>query len=126
MARRFAMSQDFLQSVPKKARQAARANAFEGKPSATPEKPAKVRTTARKHAARMLGAATLASLLSFALFASPGENPAYHTRVYTDEKTLAKGLNKEQNPIHALTQADRKKQNERSKARGIVREAGSD
>jgi hypothetical protein len=116
MARRFAMSQDFLQSVPKKARQAARANAFEGKPSATPEKPAKVRTTARKHAARMLGAATLASLLSFALFASPGENPAYAPRVSPSEKIVAQGLNSEHNPSHALTHADRKKRNERSKA----------
>ena len=101
MARRFAMNPDFLQSVPKKARQAARSNAFEDRSSATAEKPAKVRTTARKHAARMLGAATLASLLSFALFASPGENPAYAPRVSTSEKTLAKGLNKAHNRFQA-------------------------
>lgn len=109
MARRYAMNPDFLQSVPPKAR----AQAREETPNATPAKPVKARTTARKHAARVLGAATLASVLSIALFASPGENPALNPQASAPQKILAQGLNNVHNPVHSSTQPNRNKRNDR-------------
>ncbi len=124
--RRFAIHPDYMQSVPTKNRAKARDSAKSMQTSASADKPAKGPLITRKHYARMLGAATLATLLSFALIASPGENPENHTRVSADEKPLAKGLKNMHNPVHALPQANGKKRNERIKARGIVRKAGSD
>jgi hypothetical protein len=88
---------DYLQSVPKKSRAKAREASKHMRVSADPPKPAKAPLVSRTHWARVIGAATLASLLSVALFASPGENPATQTRVPPNEKTIAKGLNKAHN-----------------------------
>jgi hypothetical protein len=106
MARRFAMNPDYLQSVPAKSRAKAREASKGMQASASADKPANAPLVSRTHWARVIGAATLASLVSVALFASPGENPANHTRVSTNERTLAKGLNKE----HTRFQANKPRQ----------------
>jgi hypothetical protein len=87
--RRFAIHPDYLQSVPKGAREAYRSKGRKAKDTAreaaTDSTPAPDSASApqaalkpRKHWARVIGAATLASLLSVALYASPGEKPAYY------------------------------------------------
>jgi hypothetical protein len=106
---------DYLQSVPKKSRAKAREASKHMRVSADAPTPAKAPLVSRTHWARVIGAATLASLVSVALFASPGENPAYHTRVSTNEKPLAKGLNKAQNPIHGLANGATQKRTRKSK-----------
>lgn len=122
MARRFVMNADFLQSVPASARERkephkAREAAQGMRASASADKPASAPLIARKHYARVIGAATLASLVSFALIASPGEKPADITRVSPSNKNIAQGLNNAHNPIHALTNSEtkRKKQNDRKR-----------
>jgi hypothetical protein len=88
MARRYAVNPDYLQSVPyrskgRKAKDRAAmrpddSSAHQG-PANAPEAPATPRTTPRQHMARTIGAATLASVLAIALYASPGENPRSET-----------------------------------------------
>lgn len=99
--RRYAMNPDFLQSVPAKSRAKAREASKHMRVSADAPKPVKAPLVSRQHWARVIGCATLASVLAIALCASPGENPSLNTRVSTDEKTLAKGLNKAHNRFQA-------------------------
>jgi hypothetical protein len=84
MARRFALNPDFMQSVPRAARQGkTTANKADTGHSSAPVRP---RTTARQHWARVIGGAALASVLAFALAVSPGENP----ELASAKKALAK------------------------------------
>lgn len=86
------MNPDYLQSVPKSARTASRAPRTQATPANGATKPAEGRTSARQHFARVLGAATLASLLAFALAMSPGPKQDASTRENPSAPTLAKGL----------------------------------
>lgn len=87
--RRVPIHPDYLQSVPKNARDPYRSKGRKAKdsnatPMSEPEqesapqtltKPAKPRITPRQHWARVIGAATLASLLVFFLAVTPGPRP---------------------------------------------------
>jgi hypothetical protein len=106
---------DYLQSVPKKSRAKAREASKHMRVSADAPKPVKAPLVSRTHWARVIGCATLASVLAIALCASPGENPANHTRVSTSEKSVAQGLNKAQNPIHGLANGATQKRTRKSK-----------
>jgi hypothetical protein len=91
--RRFAIHPDYLQSVPKGAREAYRSKGRKVKDTAreaatdstpapdstnAPQAALKPHITPRQHWARVIGAATIATLLSVALYASPGEKPDYY------------------------------------------------
>jgi hypothetical protein len=114
MARRFAINPDYLQSIPRATRERSKRDTAHHKaPTSAPRAfplPAILKGTTRQHGARLLGAATLASILAFALAISPGENPDLSSA----QKALAKIQTIAHNPTHALHDKARNKPDRRN------------
>jgi hypothetical protein len=120
--RRFAIHPDYLQSVPKNAREPYRSKGRKAKDTAreaatdstpapdsanAPQDRIARRTSPRQHWARVIGAATLSSLLVFCMAVTPGPKPAPEPRVSPGSKIVAKGLNNRNNAVYALGSAAR-------------------